>query len=71
LFWEEPEKQRAEVPQDAGKTPSACLLLASDIPRIVIKTDLQSHSEANPCLRLGLCRNCNEDFLVRFHNEEE
>jgi hypothetical protein len=25
LFWEEPEKQRADVPQDAGKTPSACL----------------------------------------------
>ena len=25
LFGEEPEKQRAEAPQDAGKTPSACL----------------------------------------------
>jgi hypothetical protein len=24
LFWEEPEKQRAAVPQDAGKTPSVC-----------------------------------------------
>jgi hypothetical protein len=24
LLWEEPEKQRAAVPQDAGKTPSAC-----------------------------------------------
>jgi hypothetical protein len=24
LFWEEPEKQRADVPQDAGETPSAC-----------------------------------------------
>jgi hypothetical protein len=25
LFWEEPEKQRAAVPQDAGMTPSVCL----------------------------------------------
>jgi hypothetical protein len=24
LFWEEPEKQRAAVPQDAGKTVSVC-----------------------------------------------
>jgi hypothetical protein len=24
LFWEEPEKQRSAVPQDAGETPSAC-----------------------------------------------
>jgi hypothetical protein len=24
LFWEEPEKQRAAVPQDAGMTPSVC-----------------------------------------------
>lgn len=24
LFWEELEKQRYAVPQDAGKTPSAC-----------------------------------------------
>jgi len=24
LFWEEPEKQRADVPQDAGETPSVC-----------------------------------------------
>jgi hypothetical protein len=24
LFWEEPKKQRAAVPQDAGKTPSVC-----------------------------------------------
>jgi hypothetical protein len=25
LFREEPEKQRADVPQDAGKAPSGCL----------------------------------------------
>jgi len=24
LFWEEPQKQRSAVPQDAGKTPSVC-----------------------------------------------
>jgi len=52
LFWEEPEKQRADVPQDAGETPSVCRVSGEHIllERVV---GIRSNNERGKISRLS------------------
>ena len=52
LFREEPEKQRADVPQDAGKTPSACLSQLENTWLPSNRNDLEPKTQNKTTLRL-------------------